>query len=149
MGLASGSLRQSPRRRSDTRGRLRLFEAGLNGVDPSRGVAIDAMDIDGSIRSARARLWPQTEWLKAALILASSSDDGRRDLCLMQAARAQRALSRYLTPVGLWRDKMLESGDFIDEPAPASSLYHIMAAYSQVRATLGALRPDLASALDL
>lgn len=67
----------------------------------------------------------------------------------MQAARAQRALSRYLTPVGLWRDKMLESGDFIDEPAPASSLYHIMAAYSQVRATLGALRPDLASALDL
>ncbi|MFT6428228.1 MAG: mannose/cellobiose epimerase-like protein (N-acyl-D-glucosamine 2-epimerase family) [Brevundimonas sp.] len=127
----------------------RLFEAGLNGVDPSRGVAIDAMDIDGSIRSARARLWPQTEWLKAALILASSSDDGRRDLCLMQAARAQRALSRYLTPVGLWRDKMLESGDFIDEPAPASSLYHIMAAYSQVRATLGALRPDLASALDL
>lgn len=127
----------------------RLFEAGLNGVDPSRGVAIDAMDIDGSIRSARARLWPQTEWLKAALILASSSDDGRRDLCLMQAAKAQRALWRYLTPVGLWRDKMLESGDFIDEPAPASSLYHIMAAYSQVRATLGGLRPDLASALDL
>jgi mannose-1-phosphate guanylyltransferase/mannose-6-phosphate isomerase len=127
----------------------RLFEAGLKGVDPSRGVAIDAMDIDGSIRSARARLWPQTEWLKASLVLASSSDDGRRDLCLIQAAKAQRALWRYLTPFGLWRDKMLESGDFIDEPAPASSLYHIMAAYSQVRATLGGLRPDLASSLDL
>lgn len=127
----------------------RLFEAGLIGVDPARGVAIDAMDLDGSVRSARARLWPQAEWLKASLILASMSDDWRRDLCLMQAARAQRALWRYLTSVGLWHDKMLESGDFIDEPAPASSLYHIMAAYSQVRATVGALRPDLASALDL
>jgi len=121
----------------------------LKGVDQARGVVIDAMDLDGSIRSARARLWPQTEWLKAALILASSSDDGRRDLCLTQAARAQRALWRYLTPVGLWRDKMLESGDFIDEPAPASSLYHIMAAYRQVKATLDLLRPDLTSALNL
>ncbi|WEK40958.1 MAG: AGE family epimerase/isomerase [Candidatus Brevundimonas colombiensis] len=127
----------------------RLFEAGLKGIDPARGVVIDAMNLDGSVRSARARLWPQTEWLKASLILASLADDRQRDLCLMQAARAQRALWRYLTPVGLWHDKMLESGDFIDEPAPASSLYHIMAAYGQVRATVGSLRPDLASALAL
>lgn len=127
----------------------RLFEAGLTGVDPTRGVVIDAMGLDGSVRSARARLWPQTEWLKASLILASMTDDWRRDLCLTQASRAQRALWRYLTPVGLWHDKMLESGEFIDEPAPASSLYHIMAACGQVRATVGALRPDLVSALDL
>ncbi len=145
-------LARHARARADTEGldvAWRLFQAGLKGVDQARGVVIDAMDLDGSIRSARARLWPQTEWLKAALILASSSDDGRRDLCLTQAARAQRALWRYLTPVGLWRDKMLENGDFIDEPAPASSLYHIMAAFGQVRATLSAFRPDMASALEL
>lgn len=44
---------------------------------------------------------------------------------------------------------MLESGDFIDEPAPASSFYHIMAAFVQTRATLGALRPDISWALEL
>jgi mannose/cellobiose epimerase-like protein (N-acyl-D-glucosamine 2-epimerase family) len=127
----------------------RLYEAGLKGVDLKRGIAIDAMNIDGGVRSPRARLWPQTEWLKASLILASLSDDGRRALCLEQAARAQRALWRYLTPQGLWHDKMLEGGKFIDEPAPASSFYHIMAAYVQTRETLGTLEPDRIPALRL
>ena len=87
--------------------------------------------------------------MKASLILASLSDDGRRTLCLEQAARAQRALWRYLTPQGLWHDKMLEGGKFIDEPAPASSFYHIMAAYVQARETLSTLEPDRIPALRL
>lgn len=127
----------------------RLFEGGLKGVDPKRGVAVDACDIGGGVRSARARLWPQTEWLKAALILSTATDDGRRDICLTQAARAQRALWRYLTPSGLWRDKMLENGKFIDEPAPASSFYHVMAAFSQVQTGLGSLNPSMKAALEL
>jgi mannose-1-phosphate guanylyltransferase/mannose-6-phosphate isomerase len=127
----------------------RLYEAGLRGVDKKRDIAVDAMNIDGGIRSARSRLWPQTEWLKASLILASLEDDGRRTQCLEQAARAQRALWRYLSPQGLWRDKLLESDKFIDEPAPASSFYHIMAAFTQMRDTLALLRPDLASSLEL
>lgn len=127
----------------------RLFEGGLKGVDPRREVAIDAMDLSGNIRSARARLWPQTEWLKAALVLASLPDDGRRAFCLTQAALAQRALWRYLTPAGLWRDKMLESGDFIDEPSPASSFYHIMGAFTQVKTSLCMLNSELGSALAL
>lgn len=125
----------------------RLYTAGLKGIDPKRGVAIDAMNIDGSVRSARSRLWPQTEWLKASLILATLSDDARRGYCLDQAARAQRSLWRYLTPQGLWHDKMLEDGSFIDEPAPASSFYHIMAAYSQLKQTLTEL--DMAPILEI
>lgn len=127
----------------------RLYEAGLKGIDPKRGIAIDAMNIDGSVRSPRSRLWPQTEWLKASLILATLSDDGRRAQCLDQAARAQRALWRYLTPQGLWRDKLLENGNFIDEPAPASSFYHIMAAYVQLRETMTLLAPDKGPSLRL
>jgi mannose-1-phosphate guanylyltransferase/mannose-6-phosphate isomerase len=127
----------------------RLYEAGLKGIDPKRGIAIDAMNIDGSVRSPRSRLWPQTEWLKASLILATLSDDGRRAQCLDQAARAQRALWRYLTPQGLWRDKLLENGNFIDEPAPASSFYHIMAAYVQLRETMTVLAPDKGPSLRL
>ncbi|WP_345208873.1 MetQ/NlpA family ABC transporter substrate-binding protein, partial [Chryseobacterium ginsengisoli] len=48
------------------------------GVDAKRGIAIDAMNIDGSVRSARARLWPQTEWLKASLILSSLCTEKQR-----------------------------------------------------------------------
>ncbi len=127
----------------------RLFEGGLKGVDLQRGVAVDACDIGGGVRSARARLWPQTEWLKAAMNLATVIDDGRREVCLTQAARAQRALWRYLTPSGLWRDKMLENGKFIDEPAPASSFYHVMAAFSQVQTSLGLLNPSMKPVLEL
>lgn len=126
-----------------------LYKAGLKGIDRKRGIAIDAMNIDGSVRSPRSRLWPQTEWLKASLIFATLSDDGRRTQCLDQAARAQRALWRYLTPQGLWHDKILENGSFIDEPAPASSFYHIMAAYVQMREAVSVLAPDKVQSLRL
>ncbi|WP_254607470.1 AGE family epimerase/isomerase [Brevundimonas vesicularis] len=127
----------------------RLYESGLKGVDAKRGTAMDALNIDGSVRSPRSRLWPQTEWLKASLILATLNDDVRRAQCLDQAARAQRAVWRYLTPQGLWHDKMLENGSFIDEPAPASSFYHIMAAYTQVRETVGTIAPQSTTSLNL
>lgn len=127
----------------------RLYQAGLKGIDSKRDVAIDAMNIDGTVRSARSRLWPQTEWLKASLVLALLSDDGQRTQCLEQATRALRALWRYLTPQGLWHDKLLDNGEFIDEPAPASSFYHIMAAYAQLNETLSTLHPDQSRSIQL
>ncbi|MGN6065105.1 AGE family epimerase/isomerase [Brevundimonas diminuta] len=122
-----------------------LFDRGVEGVDARGQVAVDALDEEGSVRIRRARLWPQTEWLKASLLLA--------DLCpseetrfLSEAARAQRAVWTYLTDDGLWRDKRLESGRFIEEASPASSLYHIVSAFTQVAEarTLGSGAPSLA-----
>lgn len=113
----------------------RLYAFGRRGVAVQRQVAVDALNDDGSIRNTRARLWPQTEWMKASLILAELSDDGERTAFLDDAAAAQRALWGYLTSDGLWRDKLLENGAFIDEPAPASSFYHILSAYLQLQAT--------------
>ncbi|WP_298744718.1 AGE family epimerase/isomerase [uncultured Brevundimonas sp.] len=106
----------------------RLYDAGLRGVDASRGVAIDELDDLFSVRSARARLWPQTERLKAALILGGQLPPGH-------AAGALKGLQLYLTPAGLWRDKQEPDGRFVEEPAPASSLYHIAAAWVQLRET--------------
>lgn len=117
----------------------RLYAFGAKGVDPRSGVAVDAILDDGSTLSDRARLWPQTERLKAALILAENAGDGERGSLRKDAREALAALKCYLTPDGLWRDKRLASGDFIDEPAPASSLYHIMAAYVQLTQTLSVL----------
>jgi mannose-1-phosphate guanylyltransferase/mannose-6-phosphate isomerase len=110
----------------------RLYEHGRTGVSEHLAVTVDAMNDDGTIRSQRARLWPQTEWLKASLILAELSRDGEREAYLDDAAAAQRALWFYLCDTGLWRDKRLPDRGFIDEPAPASSFYHIMAAFRQL-----------------
>jgi mannose-1-phosphate guanylyltransferase/mannose-6-phosphate isomerase len=98
----------------------RLFAAGARGVDPGRGVAINALSDDLTVRDAAARLWPQTEHLKAALILGEDA----------AALTAANGLALYLqTPVqGLWRDRLRPDGGFEPEPAPASSFYHIVCA---------------------
>lgn len=104
----------------------RLYDAGLRGVSASRGVAIDELDDQLAVRSARARLWPQTERLKAALIMGGERPADH-------AVQALKGLQAYLEPTGLWRDKQEPDGSFVEEPAPASSLYHIAAAWLQLR----------------
>ncbi|WP_439475916.1 AGE family epimerase/isomerase [Brevundimonas sp.] len=113
----------------------RLFAVGERGIDMVRGVAIDELDDALEPRSARARLWPQTEWLKAALILAEEAEGEARKRLIESADAALGGLWLYLEPSGLWRDKLGQDGVFETEPAPASSLYHIVAAYRQLRET--------------
>jgi mannose-1-phosphate guanylyltransferase/mannose-6-phosphate isomerase len=119
----------------------RLFACGERGLDAARGVAVDELDETLAIRSARARLWPQTEWLKAALILAETAEGEERRRLVERAGQALRGLNLYLKPGGLWRDKFGVDGAFEAEPAPASSLYHLMAAGRQLRETLEVLEP--------
>ena len=133
----------------------RLFEAGLKGVDRRGNVAIDAMRDDFFPLAETARLWPQTERLKAARILARHAPSREaRDRFDAEARAAQAGLEPYLaTPVqGLWRDKLDARSAFVDEPAPASSLYHLMAAAGELAEPLraasrqGDLAPQLATA---
>jgi mannose-1-phosphate guanylyltransferase/mannose-6-phosphate isomerase len=112
-----GRARGDEAARGDAR---RLFQAGLRGIDPVRGAAVNALWDDLSVRDANARLWPQTEYLKAALWLGEDAE----------ALRAAKALALYLdVPArGAWRDKLQADGSFVDEPAPASSFYHLLGA---------------------
>ena len=112
----------------------KLYDVGVRGVDVRRGVAVDALDDDFTVRSETARLWPQTERLKAALLLAQLSEGVERDRLVTDARTALGALLRYVQPSGLWHDRLEADGRFRDEPAPASSLYHIMVAAEQLRA---------------
>ncbi len=119
------------KRWSDSRGHTaaaaaarRLFEIGVShGVDAGRGVAFNALDDGFAPLDPVARLWPQTERLKAALVLAG---DDRVE----QAAAASAGLQRYtdVEPRGLWRDRLQPDGSFVEEPATASSFYHIVCA---------------------
>ncbi len=103
----------------------RLYQAGLRGIDSHRGVVVDAMDDDFQIVETSARLWPQTEYLKATL---SNDTDAAK------IVTAAHALARYLdkSTVGVWRDVMHDDGTFLDGPAPGSSLYHIVSAITEL-----------------
>jgi mannose-6-phosphate isomerase len=104
----------------------RLFENGLKGVDAARNVAVNALWDDFTVRDGAARLWPQTERLKAAIVLGNEA----------QAVSAAEGLAQYLdVPArGAWRDRLLADGTFVDEPAPATSFYHLMVAILQLKA---------------
>lgn len=114
----------------------RLYSAGLCGIDPVRGVAVDRMSDELRPVTDRARLWPQTEWIKASAFLAQTSPTDQETPYAAYLAEAWRALEVYLKyPVnGLWYDKMTAEGGFQTEPVPASSLYHIVGAIDALEA---------------
>lgn len=111
---------------------LKMIDAAeAHGVDPARGVAINALLDDFSVHDASARLWPQTERIKAAALAAEIIGDSK--YWDMAAAAAEGLLAYLRTPVpGLWRDKYQPDETFVEEPAPASSFYHIVLAIAEL-----------------
>ncbi|HTC50789.1 MAG TPA: AGE family epimerase/isomerase [Steroidobacteraceae bacterium] len=107
----------------------RLFDIGENhGV--KGGIAINALKEDFRIKDPAARLWPQTERLKAAARLGALSGQERY---WSSALGAAQGLWRFLDhgARGLWHDKIDREGKFVIEPAPASSFYHIICAIAE------------------
>jgi mannose/cellobiose epimerase-like protein (N-acyl-D-glucosamine 2-epimerase family) len=97
------------------------------------GAALNGLLDDFSVQDAQARLWPQTERLKANARLAAT-----RPHCWQAVAQAGATLMRYLdvTPRGLWHDRLTEAGTFVAEPSPASTLYHLVAAALELQSAL-------------
>jgi mannose/cellobiose epimerase-like protein (N-acyl-D-glucosamine 2-epimerase family) len=112
----------------------RLFEVGEASVIPSINAAPAAISLDGATSDPVARLWPQTERLRTAAFLSRAARSDRA-VYTRAAARAAASVRSYLeTPVsGLWRDKQKLDGTFVDEPAPASSLYHLAGAIAALK----------------
>ncbi len=94
------------------------------GIDPAHGGVVDLLDSDGAVLDAGARLWPQTERLRAEFLRADASEE--------RQLRAVRALAAYLRPDGLWHERRGADGVLSGEPAPASSLYHLTGAITTV-----------------
>jgi mannose-6-phosphate isomerase len=111
---------------------LKLIDIGeRHGV--RNGLATNSLLDDFSPHDAGARLWPQTERLKAAAIAARLTGEAKY---FSMAVAAADGLMRYLdTPIpGLWRDRIDAGGRVVDEPAPASSFYHLVAAIAEISA---------------
>jgi mannose/cellobiose epimerase-like protein (N-acyl-D-glucosamine 2-epimerase family) len=117
----------------DCAGRMVNF-AETYGYDAQRHVAINEFWSDGLPCDQTARLWPQTERLKAWLAIAARSHGLERQQAECRALDAAAGLLRYLeTGVpGLWHDVMLEDGTFRPAVSPASSFYHIICAMGEL-----------------
>jgi mannose-6-phosphate isomerase len=109
--------------------RLRTFGERF-GVDGA-GFAMDGVWRDGAAQAATARLWPQTERLKANVARLLTADDPD---AVTAAEQAFDSLTAYFaTPVdGLWWDRREPDGRFRNEAAPASSFYHITLGLSEL-----------------
>jgi mannose-6-phosphate isomerase len=101
------------------------------GVCPQRGVAINEISVAGEIIDAKARLWPQTERLKAACARYNRTNDLSE---VKEIADAWNGLEKYFATEipGLWHDKMNPDGSFIIENVKASSFYHIICAFGEL-----------------
>jgi len=105
----------------------KLFANGLRGLDARRQVIVDGLSDDLSVHKDSARLWPQTEYLKAALAYGETE----------HALRAAFSVFAYLDrqAPGSWADGLDSHGHLDDEPSPASTLYHLIGAWRQLRAS--------------
>ena len=100
------------------------------GTDPRTGLVWDAASRDGSVRSRAARLWPQTEALKAHIVMA------RRGLASPEAIVpvARNIGMRFLDgcPGGAWVDQLDAEGKPAATKIPTSSFYHLFMAYAEL-----------------
>lgn len=105
--------------------------ARRHGIDHRLGVCINEVYLDGRVRNGGARLWPQTERLKAAVARYSRLGDAGE---AAEIVAAYNGLCLYFsTPApGCWRDRLTQEGAWIEEPAPASSFYHIVCALNEL-----------------
>ena len=108
-----------------------IQQAEAKGVDHSRGVAMFALDGRLEPVDRGARLWAQTERLRAVATAASLTGDDGLWAAALEACGALEAFLATPTP-GLWRDWMDEAGVFREEPAPATSFYHIVGAIAEL-----------------
>ena len=112
-----------------------LFKLGIQyGYDVEREVLVMQLNDDFTVRNSLSRLWPHTELIKAAILLAKNSNNSEKNLCEEYVIKGIFAIERFFDvhPKGLWRDKLNSNGKFEIEPVPASSFYHIMCALSEL-----------------
>jgi len=103
--------------------------ADSSGLDPRRGVVVNAVLSDGTVHDPAARLWAQAERIRAYLAHRHTDEE---------IAAAIKGLRRFLvTPTpGLWFDRLTAADIFVHEPARATSLYHIIGAVSELPAAV-------------
>lgn len=130
----------------------RLVEIGETyGVEEEMGLVINGLNHDLSPHDSAFRLWPQTERIKAWLMMAElAMGPTDRNFAMEKVAKAAEGLMVFLSeiPAGLWRDRLSFDGSTIEDDSPASSLYHIVCAIEEMHSFLRPRAPSPALFLD-
>lgn len=110
--------------------------AERQGVERQTGLALDELWSNGTVKKATARFWPQSEWIKAAVTLGVRAPAGQKAAFAQTADRSLKNLFTYFEGLkpGLWYDTRTEAGQMVNQPAKASSLYHIINAIAEYTA---------------
>jgi mannose/cellobiose epimerase-like protein (N-acyl-D-glucosamine 2-epimerase family) len=120
----------------------RLIEIGEKwGVDSGRGVVINEIWDDMTTKDARAKLWPQTERVKAwCAMLGAAATLAEAEHACHKIVIAAEGLAKYLRPEapGLWHETYSANGGFPPGPSKASSLYHLVGAIDVLQKTASA-----------
>ena len=113
-----------------------IFVTLMNGVLKaselrSDGLLPDVILDNYSIYKSDVRLWPQTEFIKGLVALSESSG---HDYSSLIEGCWSNILDNFLDPAprGCWHDHLNNAGSVIVDKVPASSLYHISLACSEV-----------------
>jgi mannose/cellobiose epimerase-like protein (N-acyl-D-glucosamine 2-epimerase family) len=131
-----GQARQRPDAVAAARKLIDIGES--HGTCATRGVALNQINHAMQAVDTSAKLWPQTERIKAWCALAQQArSDAEHAQALQGASRAMQGLMPYLNHPhpGLWQEVMLPSGEFTVEPCRASSLYHLVCAIETLHQT--------------
>jgi D-glycero-D-manno-heptose 1,7-bisphosphate phosphatase len=122
--------RLSGQRVSPTAGRIYLH-GEVYGVDSATEVTCDETWAEGGVRTPTSRFWPHAERIKANAIRFERTGS------LASASNCVKAFDVLMTYCdtsvrGLWRDRRLPDGSFVEEAAPASSFYHAALAMAEL-----------------
>jgi len=111
--------------------RLFLFNR-LHAIDQKTGLVADKVRRDGTLTHKSARLWVQTEALRATI---HNQDETS---CHHLVQILHNLLYRYFThcPSGTWQDQLDDHYHYRNDKIPTSSFYHIMSAYIQLHKTI-------------
>ncbi|ESQ88925.1 mannose-6-phosphate isomerase [Asticcacaulis sp. AC460] len=105
------------------------------GTDPARNATVFELWDDFSVKDNKSRLWAQTERMKAYVKLADAAPSpAEREAAIAGAVSGAEGLMLYFNTEieGLYSDRMRPDGTFETEPAPASTLYHIICAIDEL-----------------
>ncbi|NDW54611.1 AGE family epimerase/isomerase [Aliiroseovarius sp. PrR006] len=120
---------------------LRQYKFGRKHGTSKLGLVMMSVGRDAAVIDPTARLWSQTEWLKAATLFAQDpSFSGQHDF-MSEIIRSLHAISAFLNTKenGSWIDRIDPNGHTLDAKAPASSLYHIASAVYELEDALEGL----------
>jgi len=115
--------------------------AHSSGKNIKTGLLFGELGIEGNAPGATVRLWPHAEWIRAEVSVLESASSNHTTMLEQATTALWRFLDAAPAP-GLWVERHDGSRDqFILEPAPATSLYHIVGAFSALADSVAAHIP--------